>query len=167
MKTLLLLRHGKSSWKQPELPDHDRPLTQRGELAAKRMGQLLRELDLVPDLILTSDAIRAHETAKRVATAARFTGELEVCGDLYHAEPKPLAEVVAGVHDQIARVLVIGHNPGLSDWLTQLTGEHDNFPTAALACIELPLDNWSALSPASRGKLRRIWRPRELDDDER
>ena len=165
MKTLLLLRHGKSSWKQPDLPDHDRPLTQRGELAAKRMGRLLRELDLVPESILTSDAIRAHETATRVATAARFAGELEVCGDLYHAEPKQLAEVVAGVPDQIGRVLLVGHNPGLSDWLNQLTGEYDDLPTAALACIELPLDSWRALSPGSRGKLRGIWRPRELVDD--
>lgn len=130
------------------------------------MGRLLRELDLVPDLILTSDAIRAHETAKRVTAAAHFAGELQICGELYHAEPKSLAEVVAGVRDQFARVLVIGHNPGLSDWLTQLTGKYDVFPTAALACIELPFDSWHKLSPVSRGKLRGIWRPRELDNDE-
>lgn len=166
VKTLLLLRHGKSSWKQPDLPDHERPLTHRGELAAKRMGQLLRKLELIPDSILTSDAIRACETATRVATEASYAGELKVCADLYHADSQQLAEVVAGIPDQIGRVLVVGHNPGLSDWLTQLTGDHDDFPTAALACIELPLDSWRSLLPASRGKLHGIWRPRELDDDE-
>ena len=85
MKTLLLLRHAKSSWKESSLTDHDRPLNDRGQRDAARMGQLLTDEDLLPDLILLSTATRARTTAELVAASSGFDGEIRLDGELYHA----------------------------------------------------------------------------------
>lgn len=162
MKTLLLLRHGKSSWTDASLADHDRPLKKRGREAAKRMGQLLRELDLVPDHILTSSATRATATAQLAATASSFDGEVEVVPVLYHADPSAFVAITSRVPNRFERVLIVGHNPGLEDWIERLTEHADAFPTAALARIELPIDSWLDLSTEIRGALKGLWRPKEI-----
>ncbi len=162
MKTLLLLRHGKSSWTDTSLADHDRPLKKRGREAAKRMGRLIRELNLVPDHILTSSAARATATAQLAATEAKFDGAVEVVPVLYHADPSAFVAIVSRVPNQFERVLVVGHNPGLEDWLDRLIGHVETFPTAALAQIELPVDSWLDLSTDTRGALQGLWRPKEI-----
>lgn len=162
MKTLLLLRHGKSSWSDEALADHDRPLKKRGREAADRIGRLLSESELVPDHILTSSAARALETTQRVVGAAKWGGEPEVVPALYHAEPKSLAAIVSRVPNRVDRVLVVGHNPGLENWLTRLIGRMETFPTAALAQVELPINSWLDLSPDTRGTLKQLWRPKEM-----
>lgn len=162
MKTLLLLRHGKSSWTDTSLADHDRPLKKRGREAAKRMGLLIRELNLVPDHILTSSAARGAATAQLVATEAKFDGQVEVVPVLYHADPSAFVAIVSRVPNQFERVLVVGHNPGLEDWLDRLIGHVEIFPTAALAQIELPVDAWLDLSTDIRGTLQGLWRPKEI-----
>jgi phosphohistidine phosphatase len=165
MKTLLLLRHGKSSWKDTTLSDHDRPLKKRGREAARRMGHLLSELSLVPDHMLSSSASRAQETAGLTVKVAGYGGDVEIVPALYHADPRGLVAVVSHVPDRFARVLIIGHNPGLEDWLTRLIGRHETLPTAALAQVELPVESWLDLSLDTRGELRGLWRPREIDGD--
>ena len=162
MKTLLLLRHGKSSWTNTSLADHDRPLKKRGRKAAQRAGCLLSQLELVPDHILTSSAARASATAQLVTVSAKYRGEVEVEPDLYHADPSALAAIVSRVPNQFDRVLVVGHNPGLEDWLVRLVGHAAMCPTAALARIELPVDSWTDLSPDTRGTLQGLWRPKEI-----
>ena len=162
MKTLLLLRHGKSSWTDESLADHDRPLKKRGRAAAQRMGQLIRELNLVPDHILTSSAERASATAKLAATEAQFDGEVEAVPVLYHADPSAFVAIVSRVPNRFDRVLIVGHNPGLEDWLDRLIGHVETFPTAALAQIELPIDSWLDLSLNTRGTLQGLWRPKEI-----
>lgn len=162
MKTLLLLRHGKSSWKDTALSDHDRPLKKRGREAAQRMGRLLSELCVVPDHILSSSAVRALETAQLTVEAAAYRGEVETVPALYHSDPRTLVAIVSHVPDRFASVLIIGHNPGLEDWLARLIGRHETVPTAALAQVELPLDSWLDFSPDTRGELKGLWRPSEL-----
>ena len=161
MKTLLLLRHGKSSWTDTTLTDHDRPLKKRGRNAAQRVGCLLSELNLVPDHILTSSAVRAVATAQLVSESAMFGGEIETEPDLYHADPAALAAIASRVLNRFDRVLIVGHNPGLEDWLARLVGSVAVFPTAALAQIELPIDSWLDLLPDTRGTLQGLWRPKE------
>ena len=163
MKTLLLLRHGKSSWKDTTLSDHDRPLKKRGREAAQRMGRLLSELNLVPEHILSSSALRAQETAQLAVEAAKYQGEVETVPALYHADPQSLVAIVSHVPDRFACVLFIGHNPGLEDWLTRLIGRRETVSTAALAQVELPLDSWLDFSPDTRGELKGLWRPSELE----
>ena len=126
------------------------------------MGELLRDQELTPDLIISSDAVRARLTAAAVAEAAGYAGEIALDPRLYHAGP---AEIVAVLRELPAatpqRVLIVGHNPGLETFVTRVTGEHADFPTAALAHIELPLDRWSELADSTHGTLVALWRPKE------
>lgn len=162
MKTLLLLRHAKSSWKHPELADHDRPLNQRGKRTAPLMGELLQGEDLIPDLILCSSAVRANTTALLVAKACNYPGEIQQTRELYLAEPQDYIEVLHQVAEKHARVLVVGHNPGLETLIEALTGEAIAMPTAALACIELSDTRWRDLDLNTECKLVNVWRPMNL-----
>lgn len=162
MKTLLLMRHAKSSWKDQGLSDHDRPLNKRGVRDAPRVGNLLAEHDLCPDLIVCSTAVRARATAQAVAETCGYSGELVELPDLYHAPPGNYIEAACVVPESIGRLLAVGHNPGISEFLWHLTGAGEGFPTAALAQVELPIDAWNELTDAVRGELTNYWRPREL-----
>ena len=162
MKTLLLLRHAKSSWKHPELADHDRPLNKRGKRTAPRVSALLQDEDLIPDLILCSSAVRAHTTALLVAKACAYAGEIKRIRKLYLAEAQTYVEVLRQVAEKHARVLVVGHNPGLEALIESLTGEAMAMPTAALAQVELSLKRWSDLDTDTDCKLVNVWRPKNL-----
>ena len=162
MKTLLVLRHAKSSWKHTGFSDHARPLNKRGKKTAPRMGQLIYEEDIVPDVILSSTALRARNTADLVAEASGFEGEVTYLEDFYHAWPSDYIDALRNLSDDIDSVMVVGHNPGMEMLLEQLTGESERFPTAALAIIHLPISFWCQLNDETEGELIRLWLPREL-----
>lgn len=162
MKTLLVLRHAKSSWKNQELADHDRPLNKRGKRDAPRMGWLLREQELVPDLIISSTAKRAITTAKAVVDASGYENEIVLTRGLYHAWAESFLTILSRLTDDPARVMVIGHNPGLEGLVEALVGQYERMPTAALAQIQLPIDRWSDLDETIEGVLIGLWRPKEL-----
>jgi phosphohistidine phosphatase len=162
MKTLLIMRHAKSSWEESEMHDHDRPLNKRGKLNAPRMGRLLREQDLVPELILTSSARRARDTAEAVADQSGYEGDIKVVEELYAAPPEAYLEALAAIDDHYERVLVIGHNPGLEELLEVLTGEREALPTAAIAWVDLSIQSWQALTDETSGTLVKLWRPKDL-----
>jgi phosphohistidine phosphatase len=163
MKTLLVLRHAKSSWHDPALDDHDRPLNKRGQQDGPRMGELVREHRLTPDVIISSDAVRARLTAEAVAEAARYTSEILLDPHLYIASPAGILAVLRTVRETNAgTVMIVGHNPGLEELVAQLTGEQQDLPTAALAQIVLPIDRWRDLKVSTRGTLLGLWRPKEL-----
>lgn len=162
MKTLLLMRHAKSSWKDTELPDHERPLTKRGKRNAARIGRLLREADQVPHLILTSPARRAVDTADSVADQSRYKGEVKVCDELYLAAPDAIIQVLQSLDGPYERVLVVGHNPGLEELLEKLTGKAEALPTAAVAQVALPVQAWLELTLETGGQLVSLWRPKDL-----
>ncbi|MDO8680471.1 MAG: histidine phosphatase family protein [Acidobacteriota bacterium] len=163
MKTLLILRHAKSSWSDSALDDHDRPLNDRGERDAPRMGELLRQQRLTPDLIISSDAVRARMTAEAVAKAAGYAGEIRLEPLLYGAAPDDIVVVLRTAEPNAEIVMVVGHNPGLEALVGQLTGERHDLPTAALAQIDLPIDRWRDLNGSTRGTLVDLWRPKELE----
>lgn len=163
MKTLLVLRHAKSSWDDQDLDDHERPLNDRGERDAPRMGALLREQGLLPDLILSSDAVRARDTARAAAAAAEYGGDIQLEPDLYGASPHDIVTVLRSLGDVPAtRVMLVGHNPGLEDLVGQLTGDAQHLPTAALVQIELPIAEWTQLSATTPGTLVSMWTPKTL-----
>ena len=139
MKTLLVLRHAKSSWNDPALDDHERPLNKRGRRDAPRMGELVREYGLIPDVIISSDAVRARLTAEAVAEAARYAGEILLDPHLYLACPADIHSLLTTVRENAGTVMIVGHNPGLEKLVKQLTGEWQDLPTAALAQIGLPI----------------------------
>ncbi len=162
MKTLLILRHAKSSWKDETLPDHERPLNKRGKQSAPLMGELIRREGLLPDFVLCSTAKRARQTADLVAEASDYQGEIEYLRELYAAPPQAYLQALSKLDDRYERVMVVGHNPGLEELLQALTGEMQPLPTAALAQVELPIQQWAEVKSVRRGKLVEIWRPKEL-----
>ena len=163
MKTLLVLRHAKSSWNDTALDDHERPLNTRGRRDGPRMGELVREHRLTPDMIISSDAVRARRTAEAVAKAARFAGEILLEPLLYLASPPGILAVLRTVCEKNAgTVMIVGHNPGLEELVAQLTGEQQDLPTATLAQIGLPIDRWRDLKASTRGTLLGLWQPKEL-----
>ena len=112
-KTLLILRHAKSSWKNEKLKDFDRPLKHRGEEDARLMGKVLRMTELVPQVILSSPALRAKQTAELVAREAELAGELRFIDTFYLGEPEDYINGLKQLPDDIERVMIVGHNPGL------------------------------------------------------
>ena len=160
MKTLLVLRHAKSSRNDPALDDHERPLNKRGQRDAPRMGELVREYGLIPDVVISSDAVRARLTAEAVAEAARYAGEILLDPHLYMACPADILSLLPMVRENAETVMIVGHNPGLEKLIKQLTGEWHDLPTATLAQIRLPIDQWRDLKLSTRGTLMGLWRPR-------
>ena len=164
MKTLLILRHAKSSWGDSSLPDHDRPLNKRGKRAAMRVGQMLRQKDLVPDLILTSTARRAQKTAESAAEESGYGGVIESCVDFYPGAPEDYIATLRVLPDEQVEqllhcILVVGHTPGLEELLFTLAGENTALPTATLAQVDLPIAHWNDLSEETAGKLIFLWTP--------
>lgn len=166
MKTLLVQRHAKSSWKHPELSDHDRPLNKRGKRDAPRMGRLVAAQGLRPDVIVSSTARRARRTAEEVARHAGCEGAVQLDRRLYLASPDEIVDVVRGVAGSARRVMVVGHNPGLEDLVARLAGRRETLPTAALAALRLSIRSWTELTASTAGALAGPWRPRELPDDD-
>ncbi len=146
------------------MQDHDRPLNKRGKSDAPRVGRLLREKDLLPDQILSSTARRALDTAKAVAEACGYEGEIEPQSDLYGSDVECYLDVLRHLPDAMGRVLVVGHNPIMEELLELLTGAIEPMPTAALAQVDVPITHWTELTEACDSTLVRLWVPRSLGD---
>lgn len=165
MKRLLILRHAKSSWKHPDLRDHDRPLNKRGKRDAPRMGRLMREEGLMPELAFCSTARRARVTLKRALKEGGIDCEVRLDPDLYLATPADIVELLRDTPEPSSRVLVVGHNPGMEDLVQALTGQEVTFPTAALAVVDCDCATWTDLAMTGNESLVRLWKPRELAED--
>jgi len=149
MKRLTLLRHAKSSWNDKSLADHDRPLSERGERDAPKMGARLAARRVRPSLILSSSATRAFTTAKRVAEALTYPLEfLQAERRLYLASPQEILELVGSQEDNFSDLLIIGHNPGLTALANLLVPDLglDNLPTAGVVAMEFATRKWSDLA---------------------
>jgi len=156
MRELLLLRHAKSRWDEPETADHDRGLAPRGIAAARRMGALIAGQGWLPERILCSTALRAQETLGLAREAWPETPAIAKSdlATLYLAAPQRILDIVRRQPDAAARLLIVGHNPGLQSFVSRLAGHGDEakraaietkFPTAALALITLDLAHWRDL----------------------
>lgn len=163
MKTLLVMRHAKSSWKNESLSDHDRPLNKRGESAAPRMGHQLARERLIPDAVLTSTAIRAKTTAKIVKAALSSDAPLHQTDKLYAAPASAYVEEIARRDFPGNTLLIVGHEPSVSDLVLTLTERSEAMPTAAIAVIHLPIEKWSDLAGDTKGELMALWTPRDVE----
>jgi len=164
VKTLLLLRHAKSSWDHPSMRDFDRPLADRGKRDAPRIGRALKEREPVPDLIISSPAARARETVEAVIKSAGLTASLQFDESIYDASLAELMRLVRGLPDQTSCVLMVGHNPGFEGLVNRLTGASERMPTAALASIEFQVDHWQDVEDG-QGKLLSVLTPRQLPEE--
>jgi phosphohistidine phosphatase len=171
IRTLLLLRHAKSSWDEPNLADFDRPLAPRGTKDAPRIAAYLRKKKLRPELTLCSPALRAVQTWHLITESLGRENEVKSLDDLYLSPPSRLLRALKRVPPDIRCVMLVGHNPGLENLAELLSGPkskkkalsylRDKFPTAALAVVEFETDAWSNINHG-QGRLRRFVRPRDL-----
>ena len=164
MKTLLLMRHAKSSWKDDSLNDHERPLKKRGRKDAKLIAKVIEKKDLVPDLILCSTAVRAKETAEIVVGKLGYEKETRYLRDLYMCEPEDFIEILNDLDNSFEKVMLVAHNPGLEAFLQIVDGEIEALPTSALADMALAIDDWKDLTLDSMGDLIGFWTPKELEE---
>jgi phosphohistidine phosphatase len=165
MKTLILMRHAKSSWKDSNLPDRERPLNKRGKKDAPLMGKVLIEKELIPQKILCSSAVRTHQTLDELVEAIGYTGEVELLDNLYLAEQTVYLEELTKQPDTLERILVIGHNPGLESLVQIFSHRVESLPTAAVAHIVLPIQHWSELSIDIQGDLVELFLPEEVREE--
>lgn len=151
MKQLILVRHAKSNRDDPSLADFERPLSKRGKRDALLVGQRLRERGLVIDLILTSSAKRTRQTAKRLAVELDYPeAEIRRDGRLYLQGVVGLLTVLQRLDDVWQNVLLVGHNPDLSELARQLSGQAlEDLPTSGAFGLQLSIDHWSALAADS------------------
>jgi len=145
MKQLLLIRHGKSDWDHPGLSDHDRPLNDRGRRDCPRVAEALKARGIAPDLVVTSTAVRAATTAEAVARGLGFDpAAIAKRPELYLAPPQIVLRAIQGLDEPAETALIFGHNPGMHETVERLCGGEpvDDFPTLAVARIELEVDHW-------------------------
>jgi phosphohistidine phosphatase len=145
MKTLTILRHAKSSWADDSVVDHDRPLNSRGKRDAPVMAARIAREGIRPSLILSSSAKRAWSTAKEVAKELSYPAEfLQRERDLYHAGVSRLLYVLAEQDVGFNNILLVGHNPGLTDFANYLVPDlTDNIPTCGYASVNIDVDDWN------------------------
>ena len=160
MKTLFVLRHAKSSWDDPDLADFERPLNHRGKSAAPFMGETMEREGLLPDVILSSPAVRARETARLAKESGNLSADIQHVEQIYEASPQTLRQIASGIDDRFRSAMIVGHNPGMEGFVRLLTGRSEPMPTASLAVIDLDITAWSEIS-GGRGSLRRLIRPKE------
>lgn len=167
MKTVILFRHGKSDWEASYGSDHERPLAKRGRKAADLMGAFLAERREVPDLAISSTARRARDTLDRAVQAGDWKCRIELLDELYLPSPYILFDVIQQQDESVSSVMLVGHQPAWSDTLSLLVGGGDfRFPTAAMARVDLDIDQWDEIEPGS-GELRWLVTPREVASAER
>lgn len=159
MKKLILMRHAKSGWDDPTLDDHDRPLNQRGRLAATLMGAYLADIGLVPDVALVSSAARTQETWARMALDRPSV----VKPDLYLAGPLAIIGAAQTAGDAVETALILGHQPGMEDAANRFCadGMLDGYPTAKITVIGFDVASWTDISFGG-GRLMREAAPKSL-----
>jgi phosphohistidine phosphatase len=162
VKELLLLRHAKSDWNAEFGRDHDRPLAPRGRAAAKLIGRFLKQVNCVPDLVITSSASRAQTTAKLAASAGGWRNRLIVADELYDTSTTVVVHLISAQAPEVERLMLVGHNPTWEETAGLLSGGGKiRLPTAAVACIRIPILTWSEVA-ARHGTLQWLVTPKLL-----
>jgi phosphohistidine phosphatase len=170
MLTLSLLRHAKSSWKNPTLPDRERPLATRGVTDAPLMGKAMAERGIDPELVLCSSARRTRDTLALVLPELKVEPKVVYDDALYHASPEAMLEMLRGVQPGANRVMLVGHNPEIQSFALDLVGAgpkhfqdrlREKFSTAGLAVINFPSGLWKSVEVNS-GTLNLFLSPKDL-----
>ena len=156
VRTIVLLRHGKSSWSDSTLADIDRPLTPRGERASRKLAKYMRRKRIQPALVLCSSSLRTRQTLEGVAASLGKRCAVEVVPQLYGASEQELLERLQTLPESISSVMLIGHNPGLRKLAlvlasrgTYLPQLEEKFPPGALATLVVRSEGWTALGPGA------------------
>jgi phosphohistidine phosphatase len=155
MKTLLLVRHAKSSWEHPGVSDHDRPLNDRGLRDAPAMGRHLAERGVAPDVILSSTALRSRTTAELIAKALGFDAARIVTDErLYAASADEVLRVIGEIDGDASSAMVVGHNPETASLAHRLSDEIHAMPTCAVAEFTFDVDAWYEIGDVEPATVR-------------
>jgi phosphohistidine phosphatase len=163
MKRLMILRHAKSDWNSAAASDHDRPLNRRGTAAALTMGRVLTRIGEIPDVVYTSSAIRAKETAILAADAGGWKTEMVELDELYATSAGAALAVAAGASDSVKRLMLVGHQPTWGYLVRAVTGASVQMKTATVAGIDMHMDRWEHASQAM-GSLAYLLQPRLFEE---
>ena len=165
MKTVMLLRHGKSDWASDTGNDRDRQLAKRGRRAARVIGEMLTRTGMVPDVAVTSPAVRATTTLELAVKAGGWDCPVQISEALYGEGPAGVLEEIARQPDDAERLLLVGHEPAWSEMVGLLVGGGQHrFPTGAVAAIDLEVERWADVRPGC-GRLQFLVVPRLLDGE--
>ncbi len=166
MKTLYIVRHAKSSWDHPELADHERPILTKGENRTKLISDYLVEKNHTVDLIISSHAIRARQTASIIADALNYPEKnIQISPNIYHGGIDNLSNQLYELPDTINSVMLFGHNPTFTSFANYfLHKKIDWLPTSAIVCIEFDTDRWENFINAQK-KVKFVITPRLLKEN--
>tara|TARA_R110002072_G_scaffold179059_1_gene335014 strand:+ start:42929 stop:43447 length:519 start_codon:yes stop_codon:yes gene_type:complete len=159
MKSLIVLRHGKAE-NPGGMSDFDRSLAGRGTRDAVRVGEVLVEKKLAPELIVTSTANRAHSTARLVAEGCNYSGEIIPVDDLYLPTQSAILATVRNIPEEHSRVLIVGHNPGFGMFAMKFGSGVDEFPTCAWTHIGFDVEYWGEVTQSTRSEGLDFWCPK-------
>lgn len=146
MKKLFILRHAKSSWKDITLDDFDRPLNKRGKRDAPFMGKLLKERGVTPDIIYSSPARRAKETAHIIAEEIEYTDEIHFDPKIYESNVNTFINIIKSIDDTNESAFVFGHNPSLNMFVEDFCDFYENIPTTGIVELEFSCESWKEIS---------------------
>lgn len=152
-RTLVMIRHAKSSWANPLQSDFERPLNDRGEKDAPMMGEKLKKQNIIPDLVIASTAKRAKQTAKKIAKALDYDESKILWQEkLYHCIPSVFEEILYEVDDSIKTVFIVAHNPGITEFVNELSGQFhlDNMPTCGIVGAKFEAEQWNEFSRTNK-----------------
>jgi len=160
MKTLILMRHAKSSWKDHEISDFERPLKKRGKKDAQAIAKLLVEKELLPQKLVASSAKRARRTAEIIIEDTKASCPVEYLDQLYMAEVPVYFDLLKSLPDDLERVMIIGHNPGLEGLVQVLSNQIESLPAGAMALISVPVKSWKDLDSETKSDLIDLFKPK-------
>ncbi len=147
MKNLYIIRHAKSSWKDLNLSDFDRPLNKRGKKDAPFMGELLKNKNIIPDIIISSPALRAKKTAQTIASKINFNNSIIYDNNIYEASLITLINILKIINDTIDTIFLFGHNPSLNMLVNDFINDfYENIPTCGIIQIEFNCNSWQNIS---------------------
>ncbi|PQJ10881.1 phosphohistidine phosphatase [Flavipsychrobacter stenotrophus] len=152
-RTLVMIRHAKSSWANPLQSDFDRPLNERGKREAPEMAEKLKEAGIMPDLIICSTAKRTRQTAKRISEVLGYDlANIRWEEKLYHCIPSVFEELLYEVSDKVKTVFIIAHNPGITEFVNQLSPDFstDNMPPCGMVATRFKAEEWNRFPLAER-----------------
>ena len=162
MKSVILFRHGKSDWDAVYNTDHNRPLAKRGIKAAKRMGKYLAELDQMPDLVISSTAVRAKTTVQLAMESGEWSSEFKLDRSIYGGSSGTLLDLLYNINDSMGVACLVGHEPTFSSFISNCTNSGwIRFPTASMARLDFEVSAWKEIR-FGQGTLAWLTRPKEL-----
>tara|TARA_Y100001970_G_C13649750_1_gene562988 strand:- start:62 stop:559 length:498 start_codon:yes stop_codon:yes gene_type:complete len=162
LRYIILFRHGKSDWNVNYGCDHDRPVSKRGIKAAKKMGRYLSNIDQVPELIISSTALRALNTAEIAINAGKWSSDLVLEKKIYESSVETLKNIISKQNDKYNSICLVGHEPTFSSFIERCNNSiWSRFPTASMARINFSINSWYDID-LKLGSLVWLIRPKEL-----